>query len=371
MKVIFPDAQRMINQGYAKLAYVPFLIGANGEYPVEANRYIRERACLEWRPSIPGKEGCYRFNTRQTVKSLDAMARRLMEFLLWCEGSTPRINWKEVSYLDDLMDKWQAGMLCGSASRSHRKLAIETINSRVSEACYFLSWAAERGYRATFVVMTREVIQNAGRSWSRTRNIEKESRIGLLAARRRSLSLPSDSAVAQWHSNLKIRHGNVIALFSECLIRTGMRISEGTQFRTSDLPEKKYGPDGDNWREDWIEAGEVPCTICMGVKGPKIARGSEQSVKPRRIYVPLDLADRMDYYRKEGRSTLIARWASAGKTKDERQRRRNSVKTDRFWIGKRGKPFSNSWIRQAWSSDITKPWKWCPIWHDTYLQLKR
>lgn len=350
----------MKDLGYAKLGYVPFLIGADGDYPVEANRYIRERACLEWRPSIPEKQGSYRFSTRQTIESLDAMARRLMEFLLWCENSTPKISWKDVSYLDDLIDKWQAGMLSGSASRSRKKLAIETINSRVSEACYFLTWAAERGFRDAFSVMTNKVTSCAAPRGSQKNRNKKDFRIGELTSRRRSLSLPSDVVLAQWHSKLKTRHGEVIALFAECLMRTGMRISEGTKFRTQDLPEKKYGPGGHDWREDWLLSGKVPCTICMGVKGPKIARGSEESSKPREIYIPIELADRMDYYRREGRATLIARWVSAGNTRSERDKRQKSTKTDIFWLGKRGLPLSNSWVRQSWCSGETTPWKWCP-----------
>lgn len=358
MKVIFPVAQQMIDLGYAKLAYVPFLIGDDGDYPVEANRYLRERACLEWRPSNPGKQGSYRFNTRQTVASLDAMARRLMEFLLWCNNSTPLICWKDVVYLDDLIDNWQVGMLSGSASRSGKKLSIETINARVSEACYFLSWAAERGYRDAFSVMASRISLHERSSKSR-KNI-KEPRVGELVSRRRVLSLPSDVVLAQWHSKLKIRYGEVLGLFAECLMRTGLRISEGTKFRVQDLPEKEYGPQRSDWREDWLQVGEVPCTICMGVKGPKIARGSAESSKPRVIYIPIELADRMDHYRQEGRRTLISRWVSAGKTKDERDKRLKSIKTDAFWLGKRGKPLSNSWVRQAWSSETITPWRWCP-----------
>jgi site-specific recombinase XerD len=143
-------------------------------------------------------------------------------------------------------------------------------------------------------------------------------------------------------------------------MRTGLRISEGTKFRVQDFPEKNFGPSCNEWREDWILAGEVPCTIYMGIKGPKVARGSEESVKPRTIYIPLDLIDRMEHYRKEGRPTLIARWVSAGSTRDERERRRKSVKTDLFWLSKRGVPLSNSWLRQAWSSEPTTPWKWSP-----------
>jgi hypothetical protein len=357
MRVVFPNAQQMKNLGYAKLAYVPFLISEDGDYPAAANRYLRERACLEWRPPIIGREGYCRFNTQQTVKSLDAMARRLMELLLWCENVG--VCWQDVTYLGDLIDRWQVGMLDGSVSRSQKKLAIETVNSRISEACYFLSWAAERGYRNSFTVLTRVCAPNKGNSIGKKR-VGSERRVGELVSRSRSLSLPSDDVIANWHAKLKVRYGEVIALFAECLMRTGLRISEATMFREQDFPKKNFGFECNEWREDWLSAGEVPCTIRMGIKGPKVARGSQESLKPRTIYLPIDLADRMDHYRREGRNTLIARWVSAGKTKEEREKRRKSIKTDLFWIGKKGRPLSNSWIRQTWSSELAMHWKWCP-----------
>lgn len=153
MRVIFPDPNRMNALGYSKLAYVPFLMADDGSYPVEANRYLRERACLEWRPKIEYGGESLRFNVSQTVNSLEAMARRLMEFLLWCKKEGYPNSWREVSYQDDLIGKWQIGMLNGTASRSQKRLCNETVNSRVSEACYFLTWAAERGYRDYFEVL--------------------------------------------------------------------------------------------------------------------------------------------------------------------------------------------------------------------------
>lgn len=358
MRVIFPDPNRMHALGYSKLAYVPFLIADDGSYPIEANRYLRERACLEWRPKIEYGDGRFRFNVSLTTNSLEAMARRLMEFLLWCDKEKYPSAWREVSYQDDLIEKWQVGMLNGSASRSHRRISNETVNARISEACYFLIWAAERGYRADFEVLVS--LRGSHNPQLRRRNNLGGNRVSALPSTENRLSLPTVKALSKWQTELKVRHGEAISLFAEFLIKTGVRISEGTEFRADDLPDKIFGEDQNSWREDWVAAGEVPCTICMGIKGPKIFRGSQESVRSRQIYIPIELADRMDHYKREGRATLIMRWVKSGKDRAEREHRKKLAKTDKFWIGKRGRPLTPGWVRQAWASVGCGPWKWSP-----------
>lgn len=358
MRVIFPDPERMHALRYSKLAYVPFLIADDGSYPVEANRYLRERACLEWRPKAESGDERFRFHISQTVNSLEAMARRLMEFLLWCDKEGYPTAWREVSYQDDLVERWQKGMLNGSASRSRKQLCNGTVNARIAEACYFLIWAAERGYRSEFKVFAG--IKGSYNQKIRRNNNLGTTRMAALPPTGGRLSLPSVKALSKWQADLKVRHGEAMSLFAEFLIKTGVRISEGTGFRSSDLPDKNFGEDNMSWREDWIAAGEVPCTIRMGIKGPKVSRGSEESVNPRQIYIPIGLADRMDHYKKEGRATLIMRWIISGRDRAERERRKQVAKTDKFWVGKRGRPFSPSWIRQAWSSVGCGPWIWSP-----------
>lgn len=73
------------------------------------------------------------------------------------------------------------------------------------------------------------------------------------------MSHPTVQALSKWQAALKVRHGEVMSLFAEFLIKTGVRISEGTGFRVNDLPDKNFGKDQDSWREDWVVAGEVPC----------------------------------------------------------------------------------------------------------------
>ncbi|WP_146774717.1 MULTISPECIES: hypothetical protein [unclassified Pseudomonas] len=358
MRVIFPAPDRMHTLGYPKLAYVPFLIADDGSYPVEANRYLRERACLEWRPKVGYGEERFRFNRSLTINSLDAMARRLMEFLLWCNKQKNSNAWREVTYQDDLIDKWQVGMLDGSASRSQKRLSNETVNARVAEACYFLIWAAERGYRESFDALVS--LRGSQNQKLRRRNNLGSVRVAALPPERSRLSLPTEKALSKWKTLLKIRHGEVMSLFAEFLIKTGVRISEGIGLRANDLPGKNFGEDKNSWRDDWVAAGEVPCTICMGIKGPKVFRGSQESVTSRQIYIPIELADRMDNYKREGRATLILRWITSGKSRIDRDRRKKIARTDQFWIGKRGRPLTAGWVRQAWSSVECGPWKWSP-----------
>lgn len=261
--------QILLNErlGVPKLAYVPFLLADDGSYPLEANRYLRERACLEWRPRLDSEGQRVRFSVYQTVKSLEAMARRLMEFLLWCE-TISGYTWREVEYHDDLIDKWQVGMLNGSVSRSRNKLSNHTVNVRVTEACYFLTWAAERGYRKPFEILVKTA-RASGTRLMRRASKSGVSRVGELPTMRGLLALPPDDVLQRWQAALKVRHGEVISLFAEFLIRR-VRISEGTGFRIGDLPEKNYGVCADSWRDDWISAGEIPCKILMGIKGPKV-----------------------------------------------------------------------------------------------------
>lgn len=348
--------------GYAKLAYVPFLISSDGSYPVEANRYLRERANLEWRPKVSGSDSRLRFNTRPTIKSLDAMARRIMEFLLWCQSFSPALDWRKVNYMDDLLGVWQESLLLGKGSRSGRKLSHATINARLSEACLFLGWAAERGYRDKFDVQLKaiKVDYSTGSGSKSHKRFQGVARVGGLAERPARIELPSDSELLVWMRDLRIRHGQVMGLIAESIMRTGMRISEANQLQDSDFPEKKSGPRGNEWPEEWLLAGEVPVTIKMGIKGPKISAGSMESIRPRQIYFPIDLADRIDHYRREGRTTLISRWVLSAKDKNERARRVKLASSKRMWLGKRGLPVSNSWIGQVWSSVSSCPSNWSP-----------
>ena len=292
------------------------------------------------------------------------MARRLMEFLLWCESTNPPTDWRKVTYREDIFLRWQSGMLQGTASRTGKRLSPQTVNPRVSEACWFLAWAAERGFREKFEVSSKLVptqFSTGSHSLSHVTS-SRRSRIGSLAEPVRNLVLPSNEELARWMRQFRARHGDVMGLIAETMMRTGLRITENNQLLESDLPEKAFGPHRNQWKQEWLVANEVPVKIHIGNKGPKIHAGSLESTRPRTVYFPVDLADRIDYYRKEGRPTLVQRWISSAKEPETRAKRiaaRNSY-TTRLWLGQRGLPVSNSWIGQAWASVSACPEGWSP-----------
>jgi hypothetical protein len=49
-KVVTPDPQRLTERGYESVAHVPVIFDSQGRYCREHNRYLRERARLEWHP---------------------------------------------------------------------------------------------------------------------------------------------------------------------------------------------------------------------------------------------------------------------------------------------------------------------------------
>jgi hypothetical protein len=50
-KVFHPDPERLAARGYKAFAEVPNVFDSSGKYCREHNRYLRERARLEWHPS--------------------------------------------------------------------------------------------------------------------------------------------------------------------------------------------------------------------------------------------------------------------------------------------------------------------------------
>jgi hypothetical protein len=100
----FPSPQRMIDLAHAKLSHCPFVIGDDGSYLPEVNQYLRERFLGEWIPRL-GQSAWKKDGKAisQTKASRAAMARRLVEFLRWCDRSDPPKDWRAVDYETDLL----------------------------------------------------------------------------------------------------------------------------------------------------------------------------------------------------------------------------------------------------------------------------
>lgn len=152
MRWVLPPKGFFVDLDVPKLQYIPILIGEAGSYPVEANRYLIERSCGEWAPGLDESVD----PPIPTLKSRKNIASRVCAFFYWCD-QVACLNWRTMTYAEDLLQNFQAGLISGTASLTSKPLSPSTINLYVDEACAFLTWAGDRGYREAFKVPQRRV----------------------------------------------------------------------------------------------------------------------------------------------------------------------------------------------------------------------
>ena len=343
MRWVLPPEGFFTSLDVPKLQFVPILIGDDGSYPFEANRYLVERSCGEWAPGTDENED----PTIPTLKSRENIASRVCAFFHWCQQDDRR-NWRMMNYVEDLLGVYQIELLSGKASASNRPLKPSTINLYLEEACAFLTWSAERGYRSAFKVHRRHtVISASGGNHSHSHlGLQVNQRHGKLREDEYDLgALPLSAEVSRWMRAMLLRHP-VKALIFEFMIRTGARISEANQLRISCIPRRA------EWKANWIAQGWVPVTLRFGVKGGKVLPGSVLSTSTRVVQLPIDLAERIEQYVAIVRPTLLSRFHRKAST--------HTPRTDRLWLGEhRGQPVSNQMLYKAWVGTPHCP----PDWH--------
>lgn len=344
MRWVRPAQGFFVDLDVPKLQHIPILIGDGGSYPVEANRYLVERSCGEWAPRTDDGND----PTIPTAKSRENMASRLCAFFYWCEQDRQR-DWRKLEYVDHLLGEYQTGLLSGKVSASARSLEPATVNLYLDEACAFLTWAADRGYRGPFKVPQRRArVAASGGSHSLSHlGIQVSRRHGKLSEADYDLdSLPIGEEVSRWLRAVHIRHP-VKALMFELMLRTGTRISEANQLRVSCFPRRR------EWKSAWIAHGKIPVKLRYGVKGPKVQPASQLSTRSRAVQLPIDLAERIEHYLAIVRPTLLARFHVGAEAKTPR--------TDRLWLGEhKGQPVSNQMLYKAWTATAHCPDDWHP-----------
>lgn len=348
-----PDPQAMKREGYARVAYVPFLLGDDGSYPEQVNRYIRARALAQWKPRLgsdgEAKEPRYRF---LTDRSNDEVAGRLRRFLDWCDLRGHRID--RLSYQELLL--WQDERLDGTFGLLKGRGRLDTSSPSVTEAAYFLTWLAEVP-RDSMGEPLRQPFNRFGDAISEVHMPAMGRRqLGNQAAHentkrrripRRTLRLPKPSEVDQWLAALRIR-APVKALMAAIVLDSGMRISEINELHASDFPSAA------DWRPT---DGRIYFDIVRGSKGPKRKPGSKES-RIREVHVSIELARAIERYRLFTRETQIRRWIRGVKSVEERKWRQAN-KPKRMWLSEHtNQPFSNRQFHHAWTTTpgCSDPW---------------
>lgn len=341
MRWILPPSGFFVEANVPKLQFIPILIEDDGSYPVEANRYLVERSCGEWSPAMEaGGQPVV-----LTLSSRKNMAQRMVVFLRWCRNRD--VDWRALDYIDHIRGGYQLDLLAGRKCAATKALARSTINQYVDEACGFLAWANERGYRPPVLIPLRGQSVRSSDGTHSQGHLPKQVKVrsDKLSLPEVSLdSLPSAESVQKWLASVAERHP-VKALAFELITTTGCRIDEAHQLRVTCFPRKS------DWTESVYREARLPVQLQYGVKGPKVLPQEKLSVRTRLIFIPLDLAERIEHYMMFIRPTLLARY---------RRTNGQAAVTDRLWLGEdKCLPVSYQMLWKTWTKSPMCP----PGWH--------
>lgn len=349
--VVWPDESLHKQRGFGRVAHVPFVFSSQWEYNRAVSNYLIERALLDWRPRRNGGRGTARFLTKA---SLRAFSEALCNFLEWAERRG--LDWRQVEYAVHLIEGYQAQMLRGSWSVSAKPLAAATVNLRVQEVCNFLTWAAERGLRPPFAMLTelRYVRADIATSSHGHRSIAAESRIGRVRLPPARLRLPTDEEVHRWLAGVRIERGATKALMSELVLQTAVRREEAAAWRVDTLATQ---------RADWdVFGSDVLLNIKYGTKGQSYGEDHGDKIGPeRRIALPLAFAQRLTEYRELKRPQARATWVRGAATLQEKRSRMARPSPHLFLSEHTGERITAKTLYEAWTGTSRLPYAgWSP-----------
>ena len=344
LRLVKPTSEsekKLRGSGYASVAHVPFFLAEDGSYPAVVNRYVRARAMGEWPPRPEGGAQIRKRNyVALTEKSIETVVYKLSRFFAWLETKRGKFDVVNVTY-ENLLD-WQVEMVAKEKSEN-------TIHSYISEACLYLTWLGKvpvgsdgRPIRPAFEPILREYENQRAPGSKAGRSHDLRSALaGVKQPYRRPIVLPSDPAVALWLKRMLVR-SEVKALMALVIMDSGMRISEANQMLLDDLPE----------RSQWMPVGgRVHFRINRGVKGAKLKPTSTVAVRGREVSLSLDVANKVDAYRRGPRELQVRRWIRSANT-TSLQAARVAKKPQRIWLSEfTNEPFTNVTFRDIWTDE--------------------
>ena len=344
-RVVYPIAEILEEQGYGKVADVPFIMNSTLNYDQLGSRFLIDRALAQW--PKPARQ--------ITSQSLKTIADALCNYLGWCDVRS--IDPVTAEYLPILINRYQREMTEGVWSASGEGLSPITVNQRVDVALEFQQWAADKGLRSEVDIPTKTIMRECrGKAkGGRKETGSAEVRRGKMRIPKRHLGMPSEDAVSTWLKRVYSKPvlGGTEGLMCETVLETAIRKSEVAGLRKNFLPDNPA---------DWPvvdravphELQTVFVTIRYGTKGPQYGTDHDDKIGPEQIIkMPMKLALRLHQYRNSQRANAVTVASKKGKTASEQRRIRDST-VHLFINPKTGKRYTPNRVYDAWRS-VTLP----------------
>lgn len=347
--IFWADPAALSQRGFGIVSHVPFVFDEDWKYHRESSNYLIERATCTW----PDGDGQFakRYPTKQ---SLQNYAESLTNFLEWAD--IRGIDWHIVNYTEHLYGGYQKEMLSGRWSKAGFPLAPATINRRVNEACCFLSWAAARGHREVFQVLTETLHRHDDVAINSHGHSHKEilSRIGRVRRNPKHLRLPTDIEIGKWLRFVRIQRGHTKELMCRLILDTGIRREEAACWRVDTLPELI-----ENWE---VLGNQVKVNIKFGCKGQNYGEDSGDKIGPERsIWMSLSMANQLHQYRRGLRMKSNAVRVAEVKEKSERRARIAQPPRHLFLSEHSGRRITGDSLYETWTGVDFLPFSgWSP-----------
>jgi integrase len=325
-KVFFPDRERLAAKGYAAVAYVPVLFDAGGRYLRQHNRYLRERARLEWHPGSGGDI--------LRARTLSNIAERLKNFVMWCE--TRAADWCTISYARVL--DYQSEQIDGRWSVLGGKLLPSTANERADEATSFVRWAADRKLRGPFDV--KMFVKRGSRELGIGPALVRVGRAkeDVISPEQAGFILPEPQEVREWLEAVRAQRGYSKYLACKIVMNTGARRHEVEALT----------------KDQWPTAEAIARAVGRRLFSVPMRLTVTKGGRPRTIRVPIGLAGEVRQWIEGKRKTYALRFHLANDKK----------RTDRLLLSDdpaaHGRPISAQTIYRCFSEVQPGPSHWSP-----------
>jgi integrase len=334
------ERQFLAPHGFDAVAHVPFLLNGDMSYADEANRFLRERALLDWHPHNRHGEPTAKVRV-PAENTMFAMARDMENFLSYAESNG--FDWRGMDY-QQVLRTYQADQLNGSWSERGEPLAPATINRRVGTVCEFLMWAGDRELRSTFQVMgSRSTVRDRSGTATTNRFHAVTGRAGRVRERVERLRIPTVAEIDAWLAEIEGKRGKTKALACRTILETGMRLEEVALLRAAQVPDPGAVLPGYPARMD----------ICYGTKGSRQVGDPDKKGKARTLRFGVGFLHALDDYRRLRRAKALAafRRAHPGERLPETL----------FLAEDGGQPLTKKMIYDAWTRCQTLPFPgWSP-----------